>query len=158
MSNDIPIFKTIEIGTYESVGDLRKALEKSGVKTAPWASCILDKVKLSKSKKTLNLVVVSVRDLGFTKGTFYQDICDAAKKRGLGLCPAEVGPQLLLQCPDQLDNVPLAIAMEPIKYFGGGFALFRVEHDGDDLWLRGRCGEPAFFWGVADQFVFVRRK
>ena len=50
-------FKIIEIGTYKDVKSLRKALEESGAQIGNWASDILNKTKLSKSKQSLDLVV-----------------------------------------------------------------------------------------------------
>ena len=158
MSNDIPVFKIIEIGTFKSVGDLRKALRKSGEMISDWASNILNRISLSEIKQTLDLVVLSVAELGFPKGAELKDIYKAAEKHGLDLCPAEVGPQLRLQYPDQPAGEWLVIAMEPIKDSDGDLCLFIVEYDDADRWLRAYDGWPDRLWDADDRFVFIRRK
>ena len=150
-------FKIIEIGTHKDVKSLRKALEESGARIGDWASDILNKTKLSKSKQSLDLVVLSVKELGFPQGAQLKDIYEAAKNLGLDLCPAEVGPQLRLQYPDQPNGEWLVIAMEPIKDSDGDLSLFHVKHIDDDRWLSAYYGEPGHFWFAGYRFVFVRR-
>jgi len=151
-------FKIIEIGTHKDVKSLRKALEESGARIGDWASDILNKTKLSISKQSLDLVVRSVKELGFPNGAQYQDICKAAESQGLDLCPAEVGPQLRLQKPDQPNGEWLVIAMEPIKDSDGNLKLFNVKRNDDDLWLYTVYGNPDDFYDDDGHLVFVRRK
>ena len=152
-------FKVIEIGTHKDVESLRKALEESRARMiGDWASNILNKTKLSKSKQSLDLVVRSVKELGFPNGAQYKDICKAAESQGLDLCPAEAGPQLRLQYPDQPNGEWLVIAMEPIKGSVGDLSLFRVLCGGAGRWLGATFGRPDGFWNADGRFVFVRRK
>jgi hypothetical protein len=157
-SSVIPTFKTIEIGTHKDVKSLRKALEESGSRISDWAGDILAKTKLSKSKQSLDLVVLSVKELGFPQGAQLKVIYEAADKRDLDKCPAEAGPQLRRQCPDQPSGEELIMAMEPIKDSDGDLYLFSVGHDGDDRWLLADYGRPDDFWNADNRFVFVRRK
>jgi hypothetical protein len=152
------IFKIIEIGTHKDMKSLRKALEESGARIGDWASNILNKTKLSKSKQSLDLVVLSVKELGFPQGAELKYIYEAAKNLGLDLCPAEVGPQLHLQYPDQPSGEWLVIAMEPIKDSDGDLRLFLVERHGGDRWLLACHGIPGYHWLAGYRFVFVRRK
>ena len=151
-------FKIIEIGTYKDVKSLRKALEESGARIRDWAGDILNKTKLSKSKQSLDLVVLSVKELGFPQGAQLKDIYEAAKNQGLDLCPAEVGPQLRLQYTDQPNGEWLIIAMEPINDSVGVLSLFNVERDGGVRWLHADYGLPDNFWYADGRLVFVRRK
>ena len=151
-------FKIIEIGTYKDVKSLRKALEESGAQIGNWASDILNKTKLSKSKQSLDLVVRSVKELGFPNRAKLEDIYKAAKNQGLDLCPDEVGPQLRLQYSNQPNGEWLVIAMEPIKDSFGDLSLFRVKCDYGDRWLHAVCSRPDRFWGAVRRFVFVRCK
>jgi len=152
-------FKIIEIGTHKDVKSLRKTLEESGgARIGDWASSILNKTKLSKSKQSLDLVVLTVKELGFPQGAQLKDIYEAAKNQGLDLCPAEVGPQLRVQYPDQPSGEWLVIAMEPIKDSDGVLGLFFVKHFVDDRWLRACNGYPGTHWHADFRFVFVRRK
>ena len=151
-------FKIIEVGTFNDVKSLRKALEESGARISDWAGDILNKTKLSKSKQSLDLVALTVAELGFPKGAKLEDIYKAAKNQGLDLCPAEVGPQLRLQYPDQPNGEWLVIAMEPINDSDGDLSLFLVEHLGAGRWLGADYGGPDDLWGAGGRFVFIRRK
>ena len=152
------IFKTIEIGTFKDLKSLRKVLEGSGEQISNWAGNILNKVKLSKSKQSLDLVVLSVKELGFPQGAKLEDIYKAARNQGLDLCPAEVGPQLRLQYSDQPSGEWLVIAMEPIKDSVGDLGLFLVGRNVSLLWLDAGYGRPGRFWFSDYRFVFVRCK
>ena len=151
-------FKIIEIGTYKDVKSLRKALEESGAQIGNWASDILNKAKLSKSKQSLDLVALTVAELGFPEGAKLEDIYKASKNQGLDLCPDEVGPQLRLQYSNQPNGEWLVIAMEPIKDSVGDLILFGVECGSGDRWLYADYGKPDFFWVAVSRFVFVRCK
>ena len=59
----------------------------------------------------VDLIVMSVTDLGFPEGASLKDIYAKARALGLYLCPVEVGPQLRLQYHDQPQDEPLFIAM-----------------------------------------------
>ncbi|MFH1960761.1 MAG: hypothetical protein ABIJ38_00855 [Patescibacteria group bacterium] len=152
------IFRTLEIGTYKDVEALRKALEGSGVRTSVWAGEILGRTTLAESKLSLALVVASVGELGYPNGTQLKNVYSAGLARGWELCPAEAGPQLRLQYPDQPDNEWLVIAMEPLRDSSGDPDLFDVDCDGGTRWLDADCGKPDSFWNASDRFVFVSRK
>jgi hypothetical protein len=120
-----PIWKTIELGTYRNANELRDALdsarcgsEKVSIKVsgqtppavpiyndgrAPY--CHLEALAneiigrpafaLSRTKSELDLVVLSVFELGFGKqGASIKDIYERAELLGFALCPPEVGPAL----------------------------------------------------------------
>ncbi len=118
----------------------------------------LGRITCSKEEIDLDLVVLSVADLGFKSGARYADICAKAVELGLELCPAEVGPALRLQYGDQPSGEWLRIAMEAITNRGGGrfvFSVFRVAHD---LCLNHVYGHSDYVWHAGDRFVFGRRK
>lgn len=149
------IWKTIEIGGA-SVEKLKEEIEKN-MYLSSWASDILSKTKVGKKRK-VDLVNMSVEELGFPRGAEFKDIYEAAKNQGLDLCPAEVGPQLRLQYTDQPSGEWLVIAMEPIKDSGGVLDLFYVRHYDSARWLAACYGYPYSRWGAGYRFVFVRRK
>jgi len=153
-------FKTIETGTYTDVKTVLKAMEEIGAGSSYWAGSILNKTELSKSKQSLDLVVPSVRELGFPNGAMRMKIYEAGRNQGLDLSPAEVGPQLLLQYPDQPIGTGLVIAMEPITDSDSGLFLFLFlvcNYDGG-RYLDAFDGRPDRFYYPNDRFVFVRRK
>ncbi len=153
------IFVTIQIGTHKSTKTLRKALEKAGVQISHWAGDILGKMKLSKSKQTLDLVAPTGKELGFSGLTPRRDIYEAGKSRGFDLCPAEAAPQFLRQHGDKLKvGEVFVFAMEPIKDSDGDLSVFDVERFSVNRWLRAHSGVPDSFWSDLNRFVFVRRK
>ena len=153
------IWKTIKLGTgLKTANDFRKALKQNGCKIGDWGDDILSKPAFtaSETETEVNLVVVSVAELGFKEGATRKDIYERAISLGLELCPNEVGPQLRLQYKDQPNGEWLRIAMEPISVSDGDLSIFHVGHDDGDLWLDGRHGDPDHFWYGLDRFVFVR--
>lgn len=155
------ILKTIQIGTYDSVPSLWGALRKSGVQIGEYAGDILDKTTLSEFERYLDLVVVSVAELGLSDGAQYHDICKAAEGWGFELCPAEVGPQLRLQYLDQPKGECLFVAMVPIVDGLGNPNLFVVycgHCDADVCQLNGDHDQTVISWLGVNRFVFVHGK
>jgi hypothetical protein len=151
-------WKTITIGELKSVKTCIKNLEKVGVEVSRWAGNFLGNVEFSREKRKLELIRLSVAELGFPKGAKLKDIYARAKEQGLDLCSAETGPALRLAYQDQPVGEWILIAMEPVLDSDGGLAIFRVDRDTGDLWLHARCGNPDDVWGPGDQFLFLRRK
>ena len=152
---------TIKLGTGLKDADaIRKAIADEGGRISDWANDILGQpaFTVATEETEVELVVVSVAELGFKDGAKYSDICERAKQLGLALCPPEVGPQLRLQYKDQPKGEWLRIAMEPITVSGGNLEVFLVEHDDDGLWLYSDDGLPGSFWYGFSRFVFVGRK
>ncbi|MFA5318566.1 MAG: hypothetical protein WC323_03790 [Patescibacteria group bacterium] len=155
-----PTFKTIRLGTLKDADAIRKAIADVGGRISDRANDILGQPAFTVATKEteVELVVVSVAELGFNDGTRYSAICERAKQLNLALCPAEVGPQLRLQYADQPASEWLHIAMEPITGSGGDLSLFLVGRVGRGLWLIGSRGHPRSLWYGNRRFVFVRRK
>ena len=151
-------WKTVKLGTHRDVNALRTDLKKAGRRIGDWASDILGRITLGDTEHDIELILVSVRELGFKNGATRKDIFDREVEKGLDLCPTEVGPQLALQYLDQPLGEWIIVAMEPIAASVGGLSLFRVGCGGDGLWLYTRFGDSAFFWHPGFRFVFVRRK
>ena len=156
-----PIWKTIQLGTgLKSSKDFCTAIEKAGGQVSDWAKDIMSQKDFTVATKPteLGLVVISVKELGFSNGATHKDIYNKAKTLGLELCPPEVGPQLRLQYMDQPKGEWLRIAAEPITDSGGDPLIFSVEHDDGDLWLNFSYGSPGSVWVAGRHWVFCRRK
>jgi hypothetical protein len=158
MPREFATWKTIKIGTQKSVKDLTKALTGNGFRISDWAGDILKKITLADAETEIELVLVSVADLGFTKATRRDAIYDRAKELGLDLVPAEAGPQLRLQYTDQPMNEWMLMAMEPITDSDGAPYVFSVGRHDDGRWLRSSDGNPGITWDPDDRWVFARRK
>lgn len=153
------LWKTIKLGTgLITADDFRRALKAGNCRIGDWGNDILGmRAFTAAGKETeVDLVVLSVAELGFKDGAYRKDIYRQALKLGLELCPAEVGPQLRLQYKDQPNGEWLRIAMEPIAGSGGFLRVFSVVRGRDGLWLSGDYGNPDFFWFSSYRWVFVR--
>lgn len=136
----------------------KKILLEKGYQISGWGEEILQKTSFSGEKKNLKLVSFSVESLGFPNGATTKEIFEKAKKFGLELAPAEVGPQMRLQYQDQSMGEWLLLAMEPITDSRGGPAVFYLERYEDGSWLGALSALPDLRWGAGHQFVFVSRK
>jgi hypothetical protein len=141
---DIPVWRTITLGAPNNVHALRAALKK-GCRIGRLADRILDRTTLtaSKSRAQVDLIILSAADLGFTgETTSRAAIYRRATALDLELCPAEVGPQLRLQYPNQKPGELLHIAMQPIATRRQEHVAFVVGNGGDKLLLVGSATRP----------------
>ncbi len=155
---EMPVWKTVKLGTKKTPSEYREALKSAGRRRASdWGDEILGRITCSKEEIDLDFVELSVADLGFKGCTQYTNICTRAQEFGFELCPAEVGPALRLEYGDQPNGEWLYIAIEAISC-GGLPSIFRVGCVDGDLWLDGCDGRPFSFWDAGDRFVFGCRK
>src|SRR3989344_3086784 len=79
------VFRSLVIGDGpKTARDLGNAIKAKGMPVGEWAGEILSKNRLAliTEKKVINLVVVSVSDLGFTRGASLGKIYARAKEQG----------------------------------------------------------------------------
>jgi hypothetical protein len=156
---DIPVWKTIAIGTFTDLFALRSAMVAVGCSAGHSADEILARPAfiLSGKKTEVELLAVSPADLGFQGETAtLRDIYAHAQQLGLRLSPAEVAPQLRLQYFDQPIGEFLLIAMEPIRTWAGAPVILTVANGGAGLILIGQDGRDDLEIPVTSRFVFVR--
>lgn len=118
---DLKVWRTIELGTFSTGSALCDALKEGGfLSTTAYlgkkAARLLRSSEfcMSRGKRSVDLVVLSGADLGVKKSDIRREIYGRGRKLGLELCPAEVGPQLRLQYPDQPEGETLNIAMAAV--------------------------------------------
>lgn len=129
IAHQFKIWKTIKLGTgLKTVGDFHRALRDGGFHLGEGGNDIIHKPAFTRSPEEveIELVRVTVAELGFKYGTTRKDIYERAIQLGLELCPAEVGPQLRLQYKDQPRGEWLFIGMEPIANSDGELVVFQV--------------------------------
>lgn len=137
-----PTWRTITLGTFKSVEDLSAAFRSHDFKIGLEAAKVLKNTPLAETETKIELVLVSVADLGFTKGALQGAIYKRAKKLGLDLVPAEVGPQPRLAYRDQSEDDdwwPL-IGMKPIVASPGELSMFYMGY--------GQDGGPDGYWRI----------
>jgi hypothetical protein len=160
-ASEIPIWKTITLGEYKGVNAVRTALDKAPcpIAVGEWADEILGRpaFPFSKTKAEVDLVVLSIADLGFAKkGASLRDIYTRALALGLELCPAEVGPVLRLHYLNQPVGEFLHIAMRPIARYTGELVDFTLANGGAGLLLVGGDARPEVVLPGAARLVFIR--
>lgn len=158
---DVPVWKTIKIGTFANFSALSSALHAVGCGIGNSAGEILARPTFTLGAKTadVELYAVSAADLGFqTDSASLADIYARAKQLGFGLAAAEVGPQLRLQYFDQPIGEFLIIGMEPIRTWKGAPVILDVANGGAGLILIGQDGSADAQIPVRSRFVFVRTK
>ena len=155
---DRPVWKVARIGTHKSNAELRTELRHSDYEIDDFGEDILKNTPVAAKRSELPLMSVSGFDLGLKGLPSRQEIYEAAIATGfLALCPAEVGPQLRLQYPDQPNREWCVVAMEPILDSNGCSRVFLVMHDDRNLCLSSSSGNPGDRWDNYVRWVFVRK-
>jgi hypothetical protein len=161
-TNGFPMWRTLKLGTgLKTAGDFSNISEQSGCSIVTRGRNILSNpaFKVSETEAEVELVIVSVADLGFKERATCKDIYNRAKELGLDLCPAEVGPQLRLQYKDQPKGEMILIGMEPIADAYGKPRVFGVmRRNCGELCLVGADGHSLSSQNVDGRWVFLRHK
>ena len=155
---ELKAWKIIKLGTGpKTADDFRKAIKDCGMKISDWANSILGRpeFRVAAGETEVDLVKVTVAELGFKEGATREQIYARAKELGLEICPPEVGPQLRLQYKGQPMNEWLLIGMESVRDSDGALHVFYVVRHASGFWLDRHYGSPDYFWPTAYRWVFV---
>ena len=95
-----------------------------------------------KNREQVDLVRLTVKDLGFPGGATTKQIYQRAQELGLELCPAEVAPNYRLQYQNQPMDEWLYIGMNPISDRGGIPSVFELGRLEVGLWLNDDWANP----------------
>jgi len=152
------VWKTIKLGTgLKTADDFRRALYDGEFNITGCADDILENPAFTVATEEIevDLVKVTVAELGLKKGARRDQVYERVKEIGLNLCPPEVGPQLRLQYLDQPNEELVLIGIEPIADSDGDLNVFNVTRGG--LWLRlaSSGGNPGSVCFPEHQWVFV---
>lgn len=161
-------WKTIKLGTgLKTSHDFRRALGTAGCLLGANVGDVLSNPAFMVASKEIEveLVNISVAELGFAEIERKKNIYLRAQELGLDLCPAEVGPQLRLQFIDEPiveDDSPLIamepIAMKPVPDLRRDLRIFQIDRNYKGSWLISRNADPYGFWFDSHRFVFCKRK
>jgi hypothetical protein len=152
------IWRTTDLGTYKGVDAYRDALDAAGIKIGGSANEILGRPAFpyTRVKAEVALAVFSVEELGVQMhGSSLSDVYERARRMGLEVCPAEVGPRLRLDYRNQPLGEVLHIAMEPVATYGGDRTILALTNFGGVLALIGNDGRPNFMVPRLFRFVFA---
>lgn len=151
--------ESLEIGG-KTAQQLEAELEKAGVNISSYARDMLHSPNFTTlpNSEPLEIVRLTVGDLGFTEIATTEQIYERARQSGLDLCPAEVGPHLRLKDTDQLLGEWYYIGMKQIADSDGHPNVFRLGRGGGGVWLSGGWAGPGGRWRPGHGFVFGLRK
>jgi hypothetical protein len=155
---DLKVWKTVTLGTRKGVDGYRAALERAAIKIGDSADEILGRPAFSYSttKTEVELVVLSVAQLGVeAEAEPLASVYQRARRIGLDLCPAEVGPQLRLDYLTQPLSEALDIAMEPVATYSGDLTVLTLVNFGSGLALIGGDGRSHSMVPRTRRFVFA---
>lgn len=147
METKIKVWKTIKIGNGPKTGEeyielicSKKKIvtasdgQKCSVPIFKISQSAVDALessdfKVSKEETEIELVKMSLKDLGLKDGAQLSEVLNNGLKDGRALCPAEVGPQLRLQYEDQPAEEHLIVAMKSVVDHQDFPLLFGIEND-----------------------------
>jgi hypothetical protein len=155
---DKPVWRRLTLGAHRSVDRVRQALHAAHIRVGDQADEILGRpaFRFSQTPKDVDLVIVSVGELGFVRPTPLSDVHRRANELGLELCPAEVAPLLRLAYMDQPLGESLNIAMQPVATYGGELITLSLANAGTGPLLIGGEARADLMVSPPAQFVFVR--
>lgn len=154
-----------------SRAELLRTLRERGVQLNRYAEVLFEDRRFTtiESRDVIDVVALSVSELGFGEGATYEQLVARARGSGLVECPLEVGPHLRLQFQDQPDSSDgrptthgrapvgsITVASRPLDDADEtprGFYLRRVE---GALWLRGYRSWSGHVWSPEDVVLFSR--
>ena len=148
------------IGGPKVENGVRQRPNEYGVE--PAADDLMRKPEFTVSDKEtfVDLVRISLRELGLKDGAMYKEIFAKAEERGLRLCPAEVGPQLRLQYLDQPEGEKLVIGMRPLNDGDSLPCVFTVGHSKEwGLILGAAAASKSGIeddWHADSEWVFIK--
>jgi hypothetical protein len=169
---DCPVItRTIEVGGLTNL-QLFQSLQQNSILMNKYAERLLSdgKFTTSETKYRLNMVQLTVKDLGYSNGATLPQIYERAIELGLELCPLELGPFLRLAYLDQPEgdtghnskhqapSGSITVASEIVSEddeFPKGFYLRKIN---GELWLRGYIADQLHIWKPSDHFIFCQTK
>jgi len=143
-------WKTIQHGKYISLSQI-----PSTVKIMDWGAEMLSGYPFPKTKDLVNLVKISVKDLGFKNGANYIEIYEVATKLGLKLCHPIDAVYLREIYMEQTENERLYLAMEPITDKTGEKDVLSLGHNGTDFWVNGAIAKDMPSKNVPEEKTYV---
>ena len=148
-------WKTIKCDArLESVENFQGLYENSRCFLTKSVIKVFRRLSFDTQTKEVDLVKVSVEDLGFDGKVSRRDIYRRAEELGLRLCLDGDGPRLRLQYLDQPYSEKFVIAMKPVVDAAEHLYLFGLERNDEGLWLVSHTGNSESFWMPDDEFVF----
>lgn len=158
-SSAFPTFMRLVLPVRTNTTQLFTALRVVGENVTGYAEDLISRTQLVAEPTIVELVVVTPNDLGLKCGGTTEQIYANAFKRGLDLCPAQVGPELGIACRDQPKHTQLLVAMEQIMdRYKKPSAFMVLRESNGHYWLDGQLVRSFDTWHGNRRWVFIRRR
>jgi hypothetical protein len=106
----------VTLGLYKNPTICREALKEAFLKTSGHADELLDMIPFSQREVELDLCAIDFKAAGFSNRPKRWELQAVGLSWGLELCPAEVGPALLIQGPQKIWwSSNYEVVMDPLK-------------------------------------------
>lgn len=158
VAEDFPVWKTLKLGTPQDylTRPLTDMLAHSGCDIGAHANHIISQIGVLVTEMEVDLVALSVSDLGFNRAATYGEILNRAHGFGLTTCYGETAPQLVLQKGGDLQGMDqFTVMMEPIRIQGTNSRFVLSVGRGSGLWIAKVDVERIIFF-PAERFIFMR--
>ncbi len=155
VSPELDTLCKVTIGKLKSADNALAELNSEKVFPKKPTQEVIKLVPFSKEEVSLDLVCLSVLDLGFTQRVTTDDVLRRAEELGLELCPAEVGIQLRLDWWS-LPKDFIKVAMKPIGNGKGEHFLFSLSSSRRQKSISAANAYSEKGWGHAMHFIFVK--
>lgn len=164
----VRVWKTIEFDTgiktpesfhlfverHNELEGCKKGVNARSLKVSDNAKDTLRQVTFSTCRRKINLIKVSLKQLGFNKETSRKQIYDRAKELDLIECHDETGAQLRLQYLDQPKDERILVGMGAIG-FSGFQNLFLLDANKSTIYLRAVFGGENGYWDNEFEWLFA---
>ena len=157
--NRFPVWKKVQLGLSTSHYAYLESLKGAGFVVSDPGETALGYLKLLHGVPALNLVKISLKDLGNEPGATCEQVSRSFEKNRLELCPLEVGPALRQQYADQRFGEILNVPMSAIPGFWADLRLWQIGHDKEGKWLdaRGVMNDKLNAWAHKRDWVLWQR-
>jgi len=128
------VWGVIRIGTYKDIESLAADLKKALCTFYPKSDIeeMLDQTPLHPVEEIVEIILTTVLELGLHDYASLEEIIQRAILLGLEPCPAEMGPQIALQCPNRIYEGwgnHVTVIMDPLKAGDGKPELYCISRD-----------------------------
>lgn len=128
-------WKTVKLGAWTTRKSSFKTIAVAGVLLSGYAWPFLKKLPFSEVEGEIQLVRLTVRELGFNQPVSRETIYTRAEDLSLETVPVEAVLQLSLQYPEQPMGECLLMAMEPVMGADGEFHILCLARNEKGRWL-----------------------
>ncbi len=154
----LKVWQNIEIERWRGKEYYLTALKAGNAQISEGAKQIIEEINFKRKEEVeeIDLVKMTVGQLGFRESARFKDICQRARKLGLELCPPQVALELCLQ-ENGFDTI--YIGMRPIVVKSNDLLIFCISYieseSGQDFWFQSSWAADHSHFQESDEWIFA---